>query len=511
MASPIVTIADNVLSLSETVNSTGSSFVHWATKSGVVTHANPFADLAAYHPNPPLGSLQVSIRTNVNFLRDPPVRGVVEFKFSVADKLIDFLREGQVTTRPVDVRIRDDNSGDFVDRTILVRITGANDKPTARADLATINENIASHTHNVLANDTDPDIGDIKALTPGGFLVSSVTSTAAPFLTPAMVAAARVNLLDNKQPIKDSIQVVLKKAFQALNTGEKALVIIKYGMIDGFGATSASEFRLTVTGTPDAQIVGTTANDAALFGENDADQMFGLAGNDVIDARGGNDVLIGGAGQDRLKGGAGNDVFVLENGFDSVEDTGGIDTITSTITRNLVSYPAVENLILLGAAAVHGFGNAAANVITGNGAANNLGGAAGNDTLSAGGGNDWLNGGAGNDRLSGGAGLDNFVLDAALSATTNVDTIVDFDVPRDTIRLDNAVMAGLGPTVGVLAPGKFWKSATGFAHDLDDRIIYEIDSGRLVYDANGIAAGGAMEIARLAPNLALSNVDFVVM
>lgn len=511
MASPVVTVVDNVLSLNERAGSTGSSFVHWATRSGVVTHVNPFADLAAYHPDPPLGSLQVSIRTTVNFLRDPPVRGVIEFKFSITDKLIDFLREGQVTTRPVEVRIRDNDTGDFVDRTILVRITGANDKPTARADLATINENTASYTHNVLANDTDPDIGDIKALTPSGFLVSSVSSAAAPFLTPAMVAAARVNLLDNKHPTKDSIQVVLNKAFQALNTGEKALVVIRYGMVDGFGATSASEFRVTVTGAPDAEIVGTTASDAALFGENDADRMFGLAGNDVIDARGGNDVLVGGTGQDRLKGGTGNDVFVLENGFDSVEDTSGIDTITSTINRNLGNYPTVENLVLLGAAAVHGFGNASANVVTGNGAANALSGAAGNDTLNGGGGNDWLNGGVGNDRLAGGAGLDSFVLASALNATTNVDTIVDFDVPLDTIRLDNAVMPGLGTTVGGLAPAKFRKNATGLAHDPDDRIIYETDSGRLFYDANGVAAGGAIEIARLAPNLPLSSADFVVM
>jgi len=324
------------------------------------------------------------------------------------------------------------------------------------------------------------------------------------------VTATRVNFTNDTLALKDSIQVALNRAFQALNTGENALIVIKYGIVDDFGATSASEYRLTVAGSPDAQIVGTNSNDIYLFGENDADQMFGLAGNDVIDARAGNDVLTGGAGQDSLKGGAGNDTFVLENGNDSVNDTAGIDTITSTIGRKLASYPTIENLILLGSAAINGLGNALANAVTGNIGANSLSGFGGNDTLSASSGNDWLNGGVGNDRLTGGAGLDNFVFDAALNAASNVDTVMDFNVLQDTIRLDNAVMPGLGAVLGTLAAAKFWTSTTGLAHDADDRIVYETDTGRLFYDSNGNAAGGALQFAKLTPNLVLTNADFVI-
>ncbi|MGO4837458.1 calcium-binding protein, partial [Rhizobiaceae sp. 2RAB30] len=93
---------------------------------------------------------------------------------------------------------------------------------------------------------------------------------------------------------------------------------------------------------------------------------------------------------------------------------------------------------------------------------------------------------------------------------TNVDTIVDFNVVADTIRLENAVMPGLGGATGTLAAGKFWKSISGLAHDRDDRIIYETDTGKLFYDANGNAAGGAVQIAKLAPGLALTHADFVV-
>ena len=58
--------------------------------------------------------------------------------------------------------------------------------------------------------------------------------------------------------------------------------------------------------------------------------------------------------------------------------------------------------------------------------------------------------------------------------------------------------------------GEFWKSTSGLAHDSNDRIIYETDTGWLYYDSNGSAAGGAVHIAKLAPNLALTYADFLV-
>jgi Ca2+-binding RTX toxin-like protein len=137
-------------------------------------------------------------------------------------------------------------------------------------------------------------------------------------------------------------------------------------------------------------------------------------------------------------------------------------------------------------------------------------GEAGNDRLDGMFGNDVIVGGAGNDTLTGGAGSDYFVFNAALSATANVDRITDFNVAQDTIRVDNAVMPGLGARVGTLAAGQFWKSATGQAHDANDRIIYETDTGWLNYDSNGSAAGGLVHFAKLAPNLALTNADFTV-
>lgn len=217
----------------------------------------------------------------------------------------------------------------------------------------------------------------------------------------------------------------------------------------------------------------------------------------VITGNAGNNMLDGGAGADRLVGGAGNDIYVVDNAADTVNEAGGpgADTVRSSISFSLAHTArvigAIENLTLIGAANSNGAGNALANVIIGN-AGNNV-----------------LDGGAGNDTLTGGAGNDSVVFSTTLGAT-NIDRITDFSVPADTIRLDNAVMAGLGATLGTLSVAAFAKNATGQAADVSDRIIYETDSGKLYYDVNGSAAGGSVHFATLAVNLALTNADFVI-
>jgi Ca2+-binding RTX toxin-like protein len=148
--------------------------------------------------------------------------------------------------------------------------------------------------------------------------------------------------------------------------------------------------------------------------------------------------------------------------------------------------------------------------VYGYGGSDILFGEAGNDYLSGDAGNDKLFGGTGNDTLRGGAGKDTFVFTATVSSRNNVDLISDFNVPQDTVWLDNAAMQGLGAGTGKLASGAFWKSATGRAHDANDRIIYETDTGWLNYDGNGSAKGGSVHIAKLDHDLAVSAADFFI-
>ncbi|RCW24686.1 serralysin [Ciceribacter lividus] len=257
--------------------------------------------------------------------------------------------------------------------------------------------------------------------------------------------------------------------------------------------------RLTLLGTANINATGNGLNNV----------LVGNSGRNILDGGAGNDVLNGGAGADRLIGGLGNDVYVLGAENDTVSDVGGIDTITSTISRSLGAYTTIERLTLLGTANINGVGNGLANLLLGNTGNNILNGVGGNDTISGGAGADKLYGGLGNDTLVGGAGADAFVFNTTLNSSSNVDTVTDFSVTDDTIWLENAVFKTLTKT-GTLASSAFYASTAGVAHDSNDRIIYETDTGNLYYDSNGSAAGGRVMFAHLNAGLALTYQDFLV-
>jgi Ca2+-binding RTX toxin-like protein len=253
----------------------------------------------------------------------------------------------------------------------------------------------------------------------------------------------------------------------------------------------------------------------SIFGGAGTDRLYAGAGNDRLHGEYGNDILNGGTGADGMTGGLGDDVFYADNAADKVfEATNqGTDTVLTSVTYALSAGQHVEILGATsptGTGAINIAGNELAQRINGNNAANLLSGNGGNDTLFGYGGNDVLAGGLGNDTLTGGLGNDYFVFNTTLNALTNVDRIADFNMSADTIRLDNAVMSGLGTTLGTLTAGKFWKSTSGLAHDADDRIIYETDTGKLFYDANGKAGGGGILFATLAPNVVLTSADFQI-
>ena len=103
-------------------------------------------------------------------------------------------------------------------------------------------------------------------------------------------------------------------------------------------------------------------------------------------------------------------------------------------------------------------GTAGADTLTGDSLNDILSGLAGKDSLFGLAGNDKLSGGLGNDMLTGGAGQDIFVFDAKLSKTNaankkaNLDKIVDFYVPDDTIHLAKSAFTKLAKK-GALSKG----------------------------------------------------------
>lgn len=83
--------------------------------------------------------------------------------------------------------------------------------------------------------------------------------------------------------------------------------------------------KLTLDGMGTMNLAVATAAGATVNGSVDADIIFGLSGNEVLNGNAGNDALYGGAGNDTLSGGTGNDSYHFSAG-------GGADTIIESGT-----------------------------------------------------------------------------------------------------------------------------------------------------------------------------------
>lgn len=264
------------------------------------------------------------------------------------------------------------------------------------------------------------------------------------------------------------------------------------------------------TGTVSGAVFGEDGNDT-LAGGLGADRLDGGSGSDRLTGNGGNDRLDGGPGSDRMTGGAGNDIYLVNATTDVVSESSTnateIDTVLSAVTWTLG--PNLERLTLTGSSALNGTGNAQANTITGNAGANSLNGGSGNDMLNGGSGNDSLNGSAGSDSLVGGAGLDSFVFNSTLNAAGNVDRIGDFNSVDDRFLLESAVFTAFTGT-GSIDAATFRASASGTAADGNDHVLYDTDSGRLFYDADGSGAGARVLFAVVTTGTTIIASDFWV-
>ncbi|GGH19208.1 hypothetical protein GCM10007036_21920 [Alsobacter metallidurans] len=247
-------------------------------------------------------------------------------------------------------------------------------------------------------------------------------------------------------------------------------------------------------------VIDGKGGDDVINGMGGNDTILGAGGADTLWGNEGNDSLNGGGGSDVMYGGVGNDTYIVHDVGDKVVELAneGFDLVRSGVTYSLAAN--VERLEIIYAANADGYGNTLDNQLTGNAAANQLHGGAGADMLDGKGGADVLFGDAGNDifRFS------------TAPAAGNVDTIADFANAagnNDTIHLENAIFTAL-TKAGVLSAASFAANAAGVAQDANDFVVYETDTGKLFYDSNGSAAGGAVQIATLANHPALTAGDF---
>lgn len=196
----------------------------------------------------------------------------------------------------------------------------------------------------------------------------------------------------------------------------------------------------------------------------------------------GNDSIVGGAGNDTLQGLYGNDTMNGAGGNDSILGWLGNDS--------LVGSNGNDSLI----------------------------GGRGNDTLNGGAGTDMINGGGSSDTLTGGTGNDYFFFNTGVLSGTNIDTVTDFSKisgNTDKLKLDNDYFVGIQGVSGVntaLKSGQFYAAAAGDTggKDTGDRIGYDSVTGAMYYDADGNAAGAAVQFAILGtsthPTLAYTDI-----
>lgn len=266
-----------------------------------------------------------------------------------------------------------------------------------------------------------------------------------------------------------------------------------------FSINSWANLRLEITavGNGDDYVLARDGNDAI--------ETFG--GDDTIDGGSGNDSITASSGDDSVDGGEGNDQIIGGNGQDILYGRGGNDTIRSGNDNDFISAGDGNDVASGGRGTDVVLGGAGDDSLGGGAGRDSLNGGTGHDFIVGGFGNDMLLGGPGEDVLRGGAGNDAFVFNTAPGAR-NVDRITDFAVIDDTIRLDDAVFVGLAS--GNLAASAFAANLTGVASDGLDRIIYETDTGRLYFDADGSGVGARVHFATLSANLTLTSADFVV-
>ena len=367
---------------------------------------------------------------------------------------------------------------------------------------------------------------------------------------------------NNNDAIVASVNYVLSESTTGIED------MLAAGLLTGSTINNA----INLTGNSLAQgLIGNDANNT-LNGKSGDDQLIGAGGNDTLIGEDGNDFFMSGAGDDSMSGGKGNDFFsfnlgesegtnlvgvrgvmALTGGKDTADGGEGTDTlfmrgsldnyiisrtsateykitvksgITDVSSAEEITFKNIERLAF-GTLATLTSGQADTNTVllssisipsalndtltAPNSSDWSINGLAGNDSITGGAGNDTLDGGSGNDTLFGGLGNDFFDFTTLLKASNNVDTIADFR-SGDKIRLAKSVMTELQNTSGNLAENAFYVGTS--ARDLDDRIIYDKKSGKLLYDADGNKAGGvaAVQIALIGSGSMkdLQNTDFIV-
>ena len=249
-------------------------------------------------------------------------------------------------------------------------------------------------------------------------------------------------------------------------------------------------------------------------------KLEGTPKNDILDATAnggyGDDTINGFAGADTMIGGDGNDTYYVDNikdvitEEDQAESAAGDDDLVYSSTASYTLPANVEHLIIDGKSKGNATGNELNNHLTGNAAVNTLIGLGGDDTFDS---------GSGNDILSGGDGADTYIFSSGIKGSKNVDTIKDFVSGEDKIYLSSDIFTKIASGLGLidgndpipLSDGDYFFSAPKVkATSATDLILYDSNTGRVYYDADGNGKGAADWFITLTGKPALSADDIYI-
>jgi Ca2+-binding RTX toxin-like protein len=322
----------------------------------------------------------------------------------------------------------------------------------------------------------------------------------------------------------------------------------------------------TITGGTDNDVINGLQGNDSLLGGGGSDTINGGSGNDYVSGNEGADWVEGSIGNDEVRGGAGQDSIAFHEfgtsnadllsdfdaGWDNIQldaaaftNVGAVgrfasgdvrfysapgasaghdadDRIIYNSTTGQLYYdsdgsganPAqliatIANHSALAATDISVFGSApSTQAINGTAGNDSLTGGPGNDTINGLAGNDTLDGSRGNDSLTGGVGNDSFIYAAVPGS--DADRIADFSSGSDSIRLDaNWFSNGLGGNGDFAADDVRFYAAPGatFAHDFNDRIVYNTTTGDLYYSNHQVSQ--LLFTLQGAPTITASDISVI--
>lgn len=183
------------------------------------------------------------------------------------------------------------------------------------------------------------------------------------------------------------------------------------------------------------KIYGGTGSDY-LYGNEGDDIIYGISGVNYIYGGDGNDHIYGGISNDRIytgdgvnfaDAGSGDDLIYGGSGIDNIYGGIGLDTIYASDGNDILDGQDGNDIMYGGLGNDMIYGSEGDDILYGN---------EGDDNINGGDGADLLNGALGIDILSGGAGIDTFVFASGDSSLTSMDTILDFVLGQDLIKLN---------------------------------------------------------------------------